>query len=158
MSTVSQMIRNHHREILRTLTDQVGAIAEGRTDASPDALVTFLTGDLLPHARGEERHLYSAIEPQIKAHGSATATMSVDHEFIQDYISQLESAVKELRTAPAAERTALNNRIQRLALELGAVIRVHLEKEERVYLPLFEEYLSEEQQQQVLDGMHSAYH
>ncbi|MFQ5856646.1 MAG: hypothetical protein ACE5LU_13500 [Anaerolineae bacterium] len=32
-----------------------------------------------------------------------------------------------------------------------------MEKEERVYLPLFEQHLSEEEQQRVLDGMHAAY-
>jgi hypothetical protein len=40
---------------------------------------------------------------------------------------------------------------------LEVIVQVHLEKEERIYVPLFEEYLSEEEQQRVLDGMHAAY-
>ncbi len=47
--------------------------------------------------------------------------------------------------------------LQRLCLQLEAVLTAHLEKEERVYIPLFEKYLSEEEQQRILNGMHEAY-
>lgn len=156
MSTVSEAIRNHHRELLSALTGQVTALVEGRPEADPDALAAFLKGDLLPHAVGEERHLYPAVEPLIKAHGQATATMSVDHEFIEDYIRQIEETTKSLHTVDADKRPALETRLQHLALELGAILRLHLEKEERIYLPLFEQYLPEPEQERVLEGMHSA--
>ena len=34
------------------------------------------------------------------------------------------------------------------------MLTLHLEKEERIYIPLFEQYLPEAEQQRVLDGMH----
>lgn len=157
MSKVGEAIRSHHRQLVSTLAEQVTAVVENRPDADPRALAAFLKGDLLPHAIGEEQHLYPTVESLIKDHGQATATMSVDHEFIEGYIRQIDETVQALQGAGEETQTELESRLQRLALQLEAVLRVHLEKEERVYLPLFEEYLSEEEQQRVLDGMHAAY-
>lgn len=157
MSEVGEAIRNHHRELVQALTAQVSAISEGRADADPEALARFLREELLPHAIGEERHLYPAVDPLVKAHGSATATMSVDHEHIEGYIREIGQTVDALATATPDERTKLQRRLREIVLRLDAVLRVHLEKEERVYLPLFEQYLSVEEQRRVLDGMHEAY-
>ncbi len=158
MSAVSEAIRNHHRELVNTLTKQVTALVERQPDADAVAFAAFLKDDLLPHAVGEERHLYPAVEPLVKAHGKATATMSVDHEHIESYIRQIGEVAQALHTASATERSAVEERLRRLALHLEALLLVHLEKEERIYLPLFEQYLSETEQQHVLDGMHGAYH
>ena len=157
MSEVSQTIRNHHRELLESLSAQVKALVEGAATADPEVLARFLREELLPHAIGEEKHLYPAVEPLIMAHGRATATMSVDHEFIADYIRRIGEAAAAWAQADEAGRPALQRQLQHLALQLEAVLRVHLEKEERVYLPLFEEHLTEEEQRRVLDGMHAAY-
>ncbi len=46
--------------------------------------------------------------------------------------------------------------VSRLALQLDALFQVHLQKEERVYLPLMEKYLTSEEQRKVLTGMHEA--
>lgn len=153
MSTVSEMIRAHHAELIDSLHRQASALADRRPDADAAAFAAFLQKELLPHAVGEERHLYPAVDPLIKTHGVATATMSVDHEYIEEYIRQIAAAAQ----APAAEQAAVAERLGRLALRLEALLEVHLAKEERVYLPLFEQYLSEDQQQAVLDGMHAAY-
>jgi uncharacterized protein (DUF2249 family) len=156
MSQVSETIHNHHQELLATLTGYSQALAEGQTvDAS--ALAAFLKNDLIPHAAGEEQHLYPAIDPLVKAYGKATATMSVDHEFIEGYVRQIEETALALNQAENAQRPALEKQLQRLTLQLEAVLRVHLEKEERVYIPLFEQYVSSEDQQRILDGMHEAY-
>jgi len=157
MSEVGQAIRGHHRELMETLSAQVEALVEGRTEADPQALARLLQDELLPHAVGEEQHLYPAVEPLLKTHDKATATMSVDHEFIEGYIRQISEAVQALESTDPAQRAALQTRLSRLALQLEAVLRVHLEKEERVYLPLFEQHIPDEVQQEVLDGMHAAY-
>jgi len=156
MSTVSEAIHNHHQEISTALRQHVEQIVGGSASADPEALVTFLKSDLLPHAAGEERYLYPAVDPLVKAHGSATATMIVDHEFITGYVTQLEETAQALRSATAEARPALYANLQRLSLQLEALLLVHLEKEERVYIPLFEQYLPKDEQQRVLDGMHEA--
>ncbi len=157
MSKVSEAIRNHHRELMGSMVEQVTAFVEGRSHADPQAIVAFLQEELLPHAKGEEAHLYAAVEPLVKAHERATATMSIDHEFIEKYIQRVAEAVRTLQEADAKDRPRAEEQLRHLLLQLEAVLRVHLEKEERVYLPLFERYLSEEEQQRVLDGMHAAY-
>jgi hemerythrin-like domain-containing protein len=154
MSQITEAIHNHHQELMARLTEHVTALVTDRADADPEGLVEFLTGDLLPHAAGEERHLYPAVDPLLREHGRPTETMSVDHEFITAYIRQIEDTVETLRGATVEERTALLGRLQRLAVQLDAIMHLHLEKEERVYLPLFERYLADEEQRQVLDGMH----
>jgi uncharacterized protein (DUF2249 family) len=156
MSEVLDAMQGHQRELMAHLIEGTESLANGDV-AQLDAFVQFLKSDLLPHAGGEEAHLYPAIDPLVRDHGHATATMSVDHEFISSYVQDLEQAGNELRRAAAADRPELARRVARLAIGLEALMKVHLEKEERVYLPLFERYLSISEQQRVLDGMHEAY-
>jgi iron-sulfur cluster repair protein YtfE (RIC family) len=153
---VGEAIHNHHQEILDTLTRHVTSIVGNDDGANPSALVAFLKGDLLPHAQGEEVYLYPAVDPLVKSHGKATATMTVDHEFISGYIDRIEEATRALGSAGEFEAPAKWASLQRLCLQLEAVLALHLEKEERVYILLFEKYLPEEEQQRILAGMHEA--
>ncbi len=159
MSQVTDAIRGHHRELARTLQTQVAGLEEGRGAADPKALVEFLKNDLLPHAQGEETSLYPLMDRLVAEHGKATATMSVDHDFITGYIRQIEQLADQLAGAQrrSADEAYLKTQLARLALQLQALLTVHLEKEEKVYLPLFEKYVPEGEQQKVLDGMHEAY-
>lgn len=125
-----------------------------RPEADPEGLAVFLKAELLSHAAGEEQHLYPAVEPLLKAHGMATATMRVDHRFLEDYVRRIGEAAARLRLASPDECRRLQVELSRLALQLEAVFQVHLEKEERVYLPLFEQYVPEGIQRQVLERMH----
>jgi hemerythrin-like domain-containing protein len=154
MSQVTEAMQQHHAELLSRLSEQVGRLSEDPAGADPAALTHLLNDDLLPHAAGEERHLYPAVDPLIKAHGSATATMSVDHEVITDYVRQIDELAQTIATTDPRQRPALVERLARLGLQLEAIFRLHLRKEEDVYLPLFEQYVSLEDQQRVLDGMH----
>jgi uncharacterized protein (DUF2249 family)/hemerythrin-like domain-containing protein len=154
MSKVSDAIRKHHQELYKAFQEKVDHL---EIAGNPDALVNFLNHELLPHAVGEEEHLYPAVESLVRAHGDATATMSIDHEFIEAYIREIDTAADDLRSADASGRSAVNERLGRLTAQLEALLKVHLEKEERVYLPLFEKYLSEDEQGAILRGMHAAY-
>lgn len=150
----NEAIRGHHRDLIATLDGHVAALAAGREDVDPAALVAFLKGDLLPHARGEERHLYPAVEGLLREHGRATATMSVDHEYIEGYVAEIEKAVQAIESGGDASRA--RERLERLVLQLQAVLQVHLEKEERIYLPLMEQHMPEEEQEGIVNRMHSA--
>lgn len=160
---VGAAIHAHHQEILDTLRDHVAAIVDGQGNADPSALLAFLEGDLLPHAQGEEAYLYPAVDPLVKAHGTSTATMMIDHEYITGYINQIADVTRGLSSPDNAvghtgQANLSNlNTLQRLCLQLEAVLVAHLDKEERVYIPLFEKYLPEEEQQRILNGMHEAY-
>lgn len=155
MSQVSDAIRSHHRQFVNQYADQVIALSEGK---SKDwrGLVKFLREDLLPHAQGEEQHLYPILDPIIREHGRPTATMTVDHEFITYQIGLMETAAEELGGPTPVDRAEREARLRLLAVQLGAVLRLHIEKEEKVYLPLMEQHLPEAEQERVLHGMHEA--
>jgi uncharacterized protein (DUF2249 family) len=160
MSAMRDTIHNHHVELAERLAGYADALDHGDhgdhgdAETDPNALVAFLKGELLPHAQGEERSLYPAVDPLVKVHGSATATMRVDHQFIASYIARIEETASALRDATPEEQRALRRRLARLALQLQALLEVHLEKEESVYLPLLERFLPADRQQRVLDEMH----
>lgn len=160
MSQVREAIHNHHQELIAQIAAQVTALREQRRDAEGEplghTLAAFLESELMPHAAGEEAYLYPALDPVIREHGMPTATMRVDHEFIQGYVRQIAAVVTSLAHAAEDERPALRERLYDLALRLEALLEVHLEKEERIYLPLFERYVPEQEQQRILDGMHEA--
>ncbi len=156
MDQVGQMIRAHHRELANTLKQQAEALSKDKGNVDPQVLVEFLENDLLPHARGEEASLYPVVDELVRDHGRPTATMTVDHEFIGDYVRQIKETARLLKTEPETERPALRQKLARLALQLEAIFQVHLQKEERVYLPLMEEYLTPQEQQEVLTGIHES--
>lgn len=157
MRDVGAAIRTHHEELIAVLSAEVEALAEGRPDADLRVLAKFLHEEVLPHATGEEQHLYAFLESLYPDAGRFTATMRVDHEYIANYIHRIDELVEELERAPSDVRPALRRRLTHLALQLQALLEVHMQKEERVYLPLLEEHATQEQQQEVLDGMRAAH-
>jgi uncharacterized protein (DUF2249 family) len=158
MGKVTEAIHNHHEKLRHTLVERVAALASSPTAENRGALVNFLKGDLLPHATAEERHLYPLVGQLVRSHGTGTETMSVDHEFLADYVRRIEEAAQGLENAAPPDRLILSARLERLLLELQALVHVHLEKEERVYLPMLERYASEAEQSDALDRMHGSYH
>ena len=154
MSDIGDAMRNHHRELISTLQSQVDALLSERPEADPQALVTFLERELIPHAVGEERHLYAVVDRLIQEHGRPTATMSIDHREIGDRTLKIRQTVQSLCSIDEAERPAVEATLRRLAGEIAAIFDLHLRKEEEVFLPLFERYLTEAEQRTILDGMH----
>ena len=119
--------------------------------------MAFLNGDLLPHAHGEERHLYPLVDELVRKHGKPTATMTVDHEFIAGYVARIEQTTRALADATNGNRSHLLRLLQDLALRLDAIMELHLAKEERIYLPLIEEHVDEARQRSVLEAIHESY-
>ncbi|HEY7983149.1 MAG TPA: hemerythrin domain-containing protein [Ktedonobacterales bacterium] len=154
MTTLSDAMRAHHQELAERLAAQAAALGGGPAAGDPEALVAFLEGELLPHAAGEEQHLYPVVDPLVAQHGHPTATMSVDHEYIGGYVSEIATITRALRTSDAAQQAALWPRLLRLVTQLDAVFTVHLAKEERIYLPLLDRYVTPEGQRRILERLH----
>lgn len=159
---LSDAIRAHHRALAQTLDDFASDVEADGADFDAANLTTllngltdFLAGELLPHARGEEQTLYPALDPIIREHGSPTATMRIDHEYIGAYARQITETASSLRTAGEQERAALSRRLTRQVAQLQALFAVHLAKEERVYLPLVEQAISSGDQQALLAALHA---
>jgi uncharacterized protein (DUF2249 family) len=157
MSTLTDAIRQHHRSLARTLAVHAQAAATTGVQTGPDSFVAFLKRDLLPHARGEERHLYPAVDDLLRQHGRATTTMSVDHEFIGAYVAKIDRLTRELASASVDAEPRLREQLRNLANRLDAVVEVHLAKEERIYLPLIEQHLDDARQRELLGAIHGSY-
>lgn len=151
-------IRAHHRRLLEALERHLAALsaraAAGDGVAEAQALARFLAEALRPHARGEERALYPAVDPLVSRYARPTATMSIDHEHIDGYVAEIEAAARTVAGAAPEQRAVALEALLRRTLQLAAIFRLHLEKEDRVYLPLFEAHLSPEEQRRVLQAMH----
>lgn len=157
MSSAGETMRKHHQELITTLSNHIEAIADNNIDSDPEQLVNLLKEELLPHTLGEERYLYPAIEPFIKSHGKVTSAMSLDHDFIIVYIREIENLVHDLQNANDSDRNLLEKKLQKMTLQLYAVLELHLKKEEEIYWPIFEKYCSPAEQRQILDKMNSIY-
>ena len=159
---LSAAIRAHHSALAETLDGYATDVEAGINglDAATlaellDGLMDFLAGELLPHARGEEETLYPALDPIIREHGTPTATMRVDHEYIANYTRQITETARALRSAGTRDRETLAAQLARYLVQLQALFTVHLAKEERVYLPLVEQAISAGDQQALLAALHA---
>ena len=154
MSETSSTIRRHHAALRRMLRAHLRAVAQRPSRSREMAFVDFLQNELLPHAQGEERAFYPAMDVVLRQHGRPTGTMILDHERIVQYIRRLDrEAHRGARSRPSS-RKRFPADFGRLSLELGALLELHFDKEERDYLPLFEEHLDETEQTKVLGRMH----
>jgi hypothetical protein len=94
MNTLTEAIRKHHLSLARTMESRSRAVGGSESQVEREGFVEFLKGDLLPHASGEERHLYPLVDSLVRQHGRSTATMTVDHEFINDYAAKIETTTR----------------------------------------------------------------
>lgn len=154
-------IREHHRALADALDNftadverDAATLDTASLAALLDAVTSFLSGELMPHAQGEERALYPALDPIIRERGKPTATMSVDHEYIGEHAKRITELAQSVRSASASDRAEIIKRLQRELIQLQGLFGVHLAKEERIYLPLIEEALSAGDQQALLAALH----
>ncbi len=152
MSGILDNIHKHHRALQERISSSVELLTHKLDTRVLAEFIEFLKTDLIPHAVGEERSLYPAVVPLLKAWGNPTATMSIDHDFIVDHIRKIEALYQKMQSESDDE---LYEELKTLLIRLQALLDVHLEKEERVYLPLVREHLSEAKHQEILDLMHS---
>lgn len=158
---LTSAIRAHHRALAETLDTYTNEVEGGLEshDTAPLAdllnkLSSFLSDELLPHAHGEDETLYPALDPVIRAHGSPTATMRVDHEYIAEYARQIAETARIWDSVASSERPELARQLRRQVLQLHGLFAVHLAKEERVYLPLVEQEITDADQQALLAALH----
>jgi iron-sulfur cluster repair protein YtfE (RIC family) len=129
----TEAFREEHRHLLAHV-DHIRTAAAEVADLSPaergdvvGRILEFLRTTLVPHAEWEEQILYAAVG-KLLGSAVATATMARDHYAIRRMIDALAEA-----------DTADVTRLQELLYGLHALIVIHFEKEEEVYLPLLDE-------------------
>ena len=131
---------HEHRELAPGLNRIHDVAAAGGSLASPDLSIALLdTLDWLetilePHASWEDRWLYPRIDA-LAGSSWATKLMRFEHQQIRAIARQLEADWELLHRTPSADRTVeLRGRL--FALE--ALLRAHIEREERFLIPLLE--------------------
>ncbi len=154
MGSLVKAVHEHHLALRSELVRLTAKIEHGQSVPAGEALVRFLTEELLPHARGEEKELYPAVDSLVKSHGSSTATMRLDHERIIEMVDRVGRVVQKMNSARGTRKTALARELARLSIQLEAILLLHLDKEEAVYLPLLERYMSATAQSSVLKRLH----
>jgi iron-sulfur cluster repair protein YtfE (RIC family) len=159
MSTVTEPLRDEHRELLphiqnlRTVADCIGEIRDLAVETLLDEVLDFLHGHLLPHASAEEAVLYPAVSDAMGA-PQATRTMSRDHREVLALAEELTALRARLGTDPIAPQMAKD--LRRVLYGLYALVKVHFAKEEEVYLPLLDTSLAPAAAAALFAEMHRA--
>ncbi|HUY20496.1 MAG TPA: hemerythrin domain-containing protein [Candidatus Binataceae bacterium] len=154
MSEITVTIHNYHERLLRDLREQSAMFNADPSEESGSKLLALLHDDLIRHTADEERDFYPLIDQIIKAEpGGATASMVIDHEFIGEYVDWIEAALQSLRSATGSHRELLLSQLRRYLVQLEAVLNLHMEKEERLFLPMIERHVSLVNQQRMLAAM-----
>lgn len=113
--------------------------------------VEFLQREIKNHAAAEEKYLYTEVDylcgHDRNAGVKTSATMAIDHEYIAAYIDRLTGLAMTLSPQTLAD-------FQRTGWELIATLRLHFDKEERVYLTLLDErFTGEEVERRIVRRM-----
>ena len=141
MATLPQRVRDEHREliarieVLRTVADSIGTVSTESIREGVGQAYTFLIHQLIPHAQAEEQVLYPTVGSLLRA-VEATQTMSRDHLEIIRLTEELEALRLHLFYTPVSE--ADEQALRRVLYGLYAIIKLHLNKEEEIYLPILE--------------------
>jgi len=104
--------------------------------------VEFLQREIKSHAAAEEKYLYTEVDylcgHDRNAGVKTSATMAIDHQYIAAYIDRLTALALNINPQTLAE-------FQRTGWELVAILKLHFDKEERVYLALLDARFTEEE-------------
>ena len=161
MKTLTQPLREEHQELLPHIeailrvAEQIGERPVDEVRAGVDEVYDFLAHHLKPHAEAEEAALYPAVQ---RALGSpdATKTMSRDHVEVGRYIAEL-AALRDTLNGPTLPSDQVKD-LRRVLYGVYALVHVHFAKEEEVYLPILDKWLTPESARELFDVMESAAH
>jgi hypothetical protein len=130
MATLTQTLHHEHEELLdgiehiRLAARELPVLSPVERDLVRGRVVDFLRDTLVPHSLVEESELYPAVA-RLLGHADATKPMIYDHLAIRERLADLVDA--DAGDLP---------RLQELLYGIYALIKVHLWKEEELYLPL----------------------
>jgi iron-sulfur cluster repair protein YtfE (RIC family) len=135
------------------VADSVGSAPAAEVVEGVDDVLAFLTADLATHAVAEETALYPTVG-DVLGSPAATETMIRDHAEIQAYAGEL-GLVRDIVVAEGLGNTAACE-MRRLLYGLYALVRLHLAKEEEIYVPLLDEQLGQDEASRLVEAMEAA--
>lgn len=156
MVILPQVVRDEHRELvarieaLRTVADSIDTAAIEPLREGVGQVYAFLVHQLIPHAQAEEQILYPTVGRVLRA-VEATETMSRDHLEVIRLTEELEALRLRLFYEPLSNSD--QQALRRVLYGLYAIIKLHLAKEEEIYLPILEARLQPEEAHQLVEAM-----
>ena len=160
MARITQPLRDEHRELypqIELLRQSADVVNESLTTQAHDRIeqaYNFLTRQLVAHAHAEEASLYPTVQ-NIMGSDLSTSTMVRDHVEITRLTEELDSLrVHKSQLSITSIQTAA---LRRVLYGLYAVLKLHLAKEEEIYLPLLDSKLTPEDARTMFDKMKASY-
>jgi len=156
MAALPQRVREEHQELgarmelLRTVADSLDSASIESLREGLGQACSFLLHQLIPHAQAEEQVLYPTVGRLLRAL-EATETMSRDHLEIIRLTEELEALRLHVFYAPVNESD--QQALRRVLYGLYAIIKLHLAKEEEIYLPIVEARLPAEEVNGLVQAM-----
>jgi hemerythrin-like domain-containing protein len=159
MVTLTQTLREEHTELmshiemLRSVADAIGTMPMDTLRQRVYDACMFLEYHLLPHAQAEEWALYPIVGKLLST-PAATAPMSRDHVEIGRLTEELASLKMQITGRSVSE--SQENALRGVLYGLYAVIKLHLAKEEEIYLPLLDARLTPDEAREMFEAMETA--
>jgi Hemerythrin HHE cation binding domain len=119
-------LRAHGAE-LRSLAEQLPTLTARERERARRLVLRYLSKNVDPHTKLDKRLLYPAVAERL-GDPLIEVSMNYDHLAIRHWISKI-----------AAADVTDTDRLQRLLYGLDALIRVHIWKENELFLALLEE-------------------
>jgi hemerythrin-like domain-containing protein len=111
---------------IRAAARELPNLAPGERSLLISRIVEYLKGTVLPEATVEEQGLYAEVR-RVLADPKVTETMEYDHR-----------AIEAMAEALAGTPVRWTESLQQLLYGIAALIELHIDKEERIYLELVE--------------------
>ncbi len=159
MNTLTQPLHDEHRELfphVERILEVAGEVADGtaaQLGRELEEVYAFLAHHLLAHAQAEEAALYPVVQ-QALGSSDATRTMARDHVEIARYVDELGRLKAGLHEATLTAAEA--NDLRRVLYGLYALLKLHFAKEEEVYLPILDRYLTPQAARDMFEKMEQA--
>ena len=158
MIDAEETFHSYHRELLARMRAAVQALddREDEGNAAFSVALSSLAEDFARYVEANEASLYPAVAPLVRSEEEVMAPMKLDVRAIADDAAEGEVTALEALTANEQGRRSSARRIRLLAARTEAIIRLHFDKLERIYLPLLAE-LPAEQRRAILEEMVVSY-
>jgi iron-sulfur cluster repair protein YtfE (RIC family) len=145
MGIITLPLREKHRE-MHAQVERLRVAADAVGDASSDILwdliddpFRFLDDHSIPDMKAEDEVLYPVVGRLMGA-AEATATMSRDHLELVRLTGELDHLRSQISVAEPSVAQA--KELRRVLYGLHTLLKLHLAKEEEIYLPLLDKWLT----------------
>lgn len=156
---VTDPLRHESRELLpqverlQLAADGVGELSFQILWDLIDDAYRFLTYRLMPHMKAEDEVLHPVVG-KLMGTADATATMSRDHLEVLRLTGELSQLRSQISISSPSIAQA--KELRRILYGLHAVLKLHFAKEEEIYLPVLDNWLTLDHAGEVFEAMQEA--